>query len=316
MNRIVVALGGNALLRRSEAPTALNQLANITRAAAQLAPLASSDRQLVITHGNGPQVGMLALQTAASEGGPGSWPLDVLDAESEGMIGYQIELGLRNQLRAIGNRKSTATVLTMVEVSLSDPAFSKPTKFVGKGYSNSEASELSSSRSWTFKKDGDKLRRVVASPKPLKIVELEPITWLLERGAVVIAAGGGGIPTSRDSNGVLKGVEAVVDKDLASCLLAKELGADALVMLTDVDCVYLDYGKPDQRQIARVTPEELEKRVAQFPEGSMRPKVEAAIDFSRTGKRAFIGGLSDLEGLLAGQKGTEVSMERKGLEFR
>jgi len=305
---MVIALGGNALLRRSEAPTALNQFANIARAAAQLAPLVTETRQIVLTHGNGPQVGLLAVQS------DGSWPLDVLDAESEGMLGYQIELAMRNQMK--DKQRSIATVLTMVEVDLADPAFKEPAKFVGKGYSNSEASQLSTSKGWTFKKDGDKQRRVVASPRPLKIVELDPIRWLLEKGAVVIAAGGGGIPCSRSPTGELKGVEAVVDKDLASCLLAKQLDADALVMVTDVDGVYLHYRKPEQRLIARSSPEELKKYLNEFPEGSMRPKVEAACDFVQgTGGKAWIGGLDDVEGLLSGRTGTEVSMDHRGLEF-
>lgn len=300
--RIVVALGGNALLKRGEPMTAEVQRANVVVAARALAPVAR-EHQLVVSHGNGPQVGLLALQSAAYKQ-VAPYPLDVLGAQTEGMIGYMIEQELGNLLPF---ETPLATILSMVEVDEADPAFRNPTKFVGPIYDKAEADQLAAEKGWTFKQDGNKWRRVVPSPQPKRIFEQRPIQWLLDKGAIVICAGGGGIPTMYDStkDRYLVGVEAVIDKDRASALLASQLNADLFVMATDVKGVYLDWGKPTARMLDKVTPAELEQ--LNFAAGSMGPKVEAAVEFAqKTGKRAAIGALEDIEKIVLGQAGTNV----------
>jgi carbamate kinase len=307
--RILVALGGNALLRRGEEMTAENQRRNVRVAAEALAPL-GREHQLVISHGNGPQVGLLALQGAAYDE-VGAYPLDVLGAQTEGMIGYVIEQELGNILPF---EQPFATILSMVEVDPDDPAFRRPTKPIGPGYSEEEANRLAAENGWTMAPDGDKFRRVVASPLPRRIFQVRPVKWLLERGCIVICAGGGGIPTMYGPDGKLHGVEAVVDKDRASALLARELEVDFFVMATDADAVYLDWRQPEQRAIRRASPEAL--AAYSFAEGSMGPKVEAAIDFaSRTGKTAAIGTLPELVRIVAGAAGTHVTPEAQGIEL-
>lgn len=303
--RVVVALGGNALLKRGESMSAEVQRANI-RIAAQALALIAREHQLVISHGNGPQVGLLALQGAAYQPTE-AYPLDVLGAETEGMIGYMIEQELGNLLPF---EVPIATLLTMVEVDPDDPGFKNPTKFVGPVYDKPEADRIAGEKNWIFKQDGQLWRRVVASPRPLRIFEIRPLKWLLERGTVVICAGGGGIPTMYEpgADRKLVGVEAVVDKDLCTELLARELKADLFVMLTDADAVYVDWGKPTQRAIRRTSPSAL--AAVQFAAGSMGPKVEAACRFvTATGKPAAIGALTDLAKILAGEAGTMVHAE-------
>jgi carbamate kinase len=300
--RVVVALGGNALLKRGEPMTAEVQRANVRSAAPALAAVAR-EHGLVLSHGNGPQVGLLALQAAAYEQVE-PYPLDVLGAQTQGMIGYMIEQELGNILPF---EVPFATLLTMIEVDPADPAFADPTKFVGPVYEKDEADQLTAGKGWVFKQDGDKWRRVVPSPQPKRIFEIRPIRWLLDQNAVVICAGGGGVPTMYDPDAerFLVGVEAVIDKDLASELLAREVEADLYVMVTDVDGVYVDWGTPQQRKLDRVTPEEL--RSQDFASGSMGPKVEAAVRFvEHTGKRAAIGGLEGIEGIVDGSGGTQV----------
>jgi carbamate kinase len=300
--RVVVALGGNALLKRGEPLTAGLQRANVRSAAPALAAVARK-HQLVLSHGNGPQVGLLALQGAAYEE-VDAYPLDVLGAQTEGMIGYVLEQELGNLL---ASEVPFATILTMVEVDPADPAFGDPTKFVGPVYEKAEADALIAEKGWVFKQDGDRWRRVVPSPEPKRIFEIRPIRWLLEKDAVVICAGGGGIPTmyDPDADRTLVGVEAVIDKDLASELLAREVEADLFVMATDVDGVYADWGTPTQRRLEKVTPEEL--RGSEFAAGSMGPKVEAALRFvENTGKRSAIGSLEQIERIVEGESGTQV----------
>jgi carbamate kinase len=307
--RIVVALGGNALLKRGEPMTADAQRANVRVAAEALAPL-GAEHELVISHGNGPQVGLLALQGAAYEKVE-TYPLDVLGAETEGMIGYMIEQELGNLLPF---EKPFATLLTMIEVDAADPAFQNPTKFIGPVYEKAEAERLATEKDWAIKPDGDKWRRVVASPLPKRIFELRPIKWLLEKDSIVICAGGGGIPTVYDEDRKLHGIEAVIDKDLASELLARDLDADLFIMATDAEAVYVDFGKPSQKGIHRASPAAL--AAYDFPAGSMGPKVDAACQFAKaTGKTAAIGALADLPGIVAGTKGTLVSRDAPEITF-
>ena len=282
--------------------TAEAQRANCRIAANALAPVARN-HELVLTHGNGPQVGLLALQAQAYSGVE-PYPLDVLGAQTEGMIGYMLEQELGNVLPF---EVPIATILTMVEVDPTDPAFANPTKFVGPVYDRPEADRLAADKGWTFKQDGAKWRRVVPSPLPRRIFELRPIKWMIGNGTVVICAGGGGIPTAYAADGsrTLGGIEAVIDKDLASELLARELQADTFVMATDVDGVYVDYGTPNQRRLDRISAAELRQHT--FPAGSMGPKVEAALQFvESTGGRAAIGALQDIEGIVEGKLGTNI----------
>jgi carbamate kinase len=312
--RVVVALGGNALQRRGEAMTADNQRANVRVAAEQLAAVTRLGHNLVMCHGNGPQVGLLGLQNDAYarhvDGKVTPYPLDVLGAQTEGMIGYMIEQELGNVLPF---EVPLATILTQTEVDAADPAFQNPTKFVGPVYSKAEAEALAASHGWTVKADGDYYRRVVPSPKPKRIFELRPIKWMIEKGAVVIAAGGGGIPTMYQGD-KLVGVEAVIDKDLASALLAREVDADYFVIATDVKSVFVGWGTPEAKAIRHAHPDEMDK--LGFAAGSMGPKVEAACEFARlTGKRAVIGALEDIEKIVKGEAGTIISTEKTGIEW-
>jgi len=306
--RVVAALGGNALLRRGEPLTAENQRANARAACKALAPVAR-EHELVISHGNGPQVGLLALQGSAYTEVE-AYPLDVLDAQTEGMIGYIIQQELGNELPF---ERHLATLLTQVEVDPNDPAFANPTKPIGPLYDAEQAARLETEKGWRFKPDGDSLRRVVPSPAPKRIFEIEAIKGLLESGCVVICAGGGGIPTAYIDEPVpagrrLVGVEAVIDKDLASALLAIDLEVDVLAIVTDVDAVYADWGTPEQRAIRRASPESLAE--SDFAAGSMGPKVRAACEFAaRTGRIAAIGSISDAAALVRGEAGTVIAVE-------
>ncbi len=300
--RAVVALGGNALLRRGEPMTAEKQRENTGRAAAAIADLIDAGHQVVVTHGNGPQVGLLALQ-AVSYDPETVYPLDVLGAETEGMIGYLIEQELENVLAP---DTKVATLLTQIEVDGRDPAFKNPTKPVGPVYDKAEAERLADARGWTVKADGEKFRRVVPSPAPQRIPDVDIIELLIDNGVTVICAGGGGIPVVRRPDGSLIGVEAVIDKDAASALLAEEIGADALLLLTDVEAVYRNWGTADQAAISRATPAELAE--LDFAGGSMGPKVAAACGFAdRTGGLAGIGRLDDALAILEGKAGTTIS---------
>ena len=310
--RVVVALGGNALLRRGQPMTVDNQRANIRVACDRLAPIAEQ-HELIISHGNGPQIGLLALEEAAYQEVPES-PLDVLGAETQGMIGYLVEQELGNRLPF---DKPLASLLTMIEVDPDDPAFTDPSKPIGPLYDKSEADKLAAERGWTFKPDGDRMRRVVPSPVPRRIFERRPIKWLLEQGCVVICAGGGGIPTAYRPGRELVGVEAVIDKDRASALLACDIEADILILATDAQAVFVGFGTPQQRAIMTADPDVLlTKYEAEFAAGSMLPKVVAACDFARaTGKPAMIGALADIDAMLAGTAGTRVTAGATGVTF-
>lgn len=307
--RILIALGGNALLRRGEPMTAENQRANIRSAAAAIAAIVDGN-EIVITHGNGPQVGLLALQAAAYAEVP-PYPLDILGAESEGMIGYMLE----QELTALVSRnRPVATLLTQVEVDTDDPAFATPSKPIGPVYSSEKAAELKKEKDWVFAPDGHGMRRVVASPKPQSILELRPIETLLQAGCIVICAGGGGIPIHIDEQGHRSGIEAVIDKDFCSALLARKLKADRLVIATDVKAVFLDWNTPSQRAIAAASPAAL--RDLRMPAGSMGPKIQAASDFvDETGKLATIGSLDDLSAILHGQAGTRIAAGQDTIKF-
>jgi carbamate kinase len=297
--RLVVALGGNALLRRGEPMTAEIQRSHAGEAMAAVAVLAET-HDIVLTHGNGPQVGLLALQASAYPDVP-PYPLDVLGAESEGMIGYVLEQELQNRVPG----RPAVTILTQVVVDPEDPAFQHPTKPIGPVYTEEQARRLADERGWSIAPDGVHFRRVVASPQPLRIVELPAIRLLVDAGAIVVCTGGGGIPVTTNGGGTLRGVEAVIDKDLAGELLARSLDADFLLMLTDVPAVMRDWGTADQQRIARTTPGEL--RAMQFANGSMGPKVEAACRFvEATGMPAAIGALEDAPRIVAGEAGTLV----------
>jgi carbamate kinase len=309
--RIVVALGGNALQRRGEPMTVARQRGNVAEACRSLAPLAE-EHELVISHGNGPQVGLLALQAAAYDEAS-AYPFDVLGAQTEGMIGYLIEQELGNLLPV---EKPLATVLSMTEVDPDDPAFANPTKFVGPVYPGAEAHRLASERGWAVRRDGQMWRRVVPSPVPRRIFETRPVEWLIQRGCVVICAGGGGIPTMYlKGTRTLVGVEAVIDKDRASAVLAQGLRADLLVIATDVDAVYLDWGTPAQRAVVAAHPDDL--RELDLPAGSMGPKAEAAAAFvSATGNPCLIGALDHLQAMLTGTSGTRVAVDVTELRVR
>ncbi|MGD0146577.1 MAG: carbamate kinase [Nitrososphaerales archaeon] len=308
--KILVALGGNAILRNGGKRTAAEQRATIDSTSKKLARLIGEGHDIALTHGNGPQVGdiLLAYDSAKSVVSP--MPLDVCGAQSQGMIGYMLQQSLENQLRSAGIVKNVATVLTQTVVSATDKAFANPTKPIGQFYDEVESKELERKNGWSMIDDSNRgFRRVVPSPNPVSFLESETIKCLFDDGAVVIAAGGGGVPVVKDvRSGRYTGVEAVIDKDLAAALLARLLGVDLLMILADVDGVFLDYGKPEQKLVGRMSIREARKYLAedQFPAGSMGPKVEATVRFIESGgKRAVIGSLEKVEATLDGEAGTD-----------
>ncbi|MHC6221762.1 carbamate kinase [Arthrobacter sp. MMS24-S77] len=297
--RLVVALGGNALARRGEPMTADRLRANVKASCQALAGLAK-EHELVITHGNGPQVGLLALQNLAYQD-VAAYPLDILGAETQGMIGYVIQQELSN---ALAGEREVAAVVTTTVVDEHDPAFDRPTKLIGPQYSAQDAAEAASEYRWTIAKDGNAFRRVVPSPDPVSILQAPLVRLLLENGRLVVCVGGGGVPVKIDAKGRQTGMQAVVDKDLASAALAAELGADTLIMLTDGDYVSENWGTPEQRDILTASPEAISELA--FAEGSMKPKVDAAIRVAKAGGRVLIGPLDRLDDLLARKVGTEI----------
>ena len=298
---LVVALGGNALLKRGEPLEADIQRKNIDLAAKTIAQLTQQWR-VVLVHGNGPQVGLLALQNSAYDRVT-PYPLDILGAESQGMIGYMLQQSLKNQLP----QREISVLLTQVEVDADDPAFRNPTKYIGPVYDGDQANALQAEKGWIFKAAGKAFRRVVPSPQPKRIVESDAIRALIARDHLVICNGGGGVPVVEKADG-FHGIEAVIDKDLSAALLASQIHADALLILTDADAVYLDWGKPTQRPLAQVTPELLSEM--QFDAGSMGPKVTACAEFvSHCQGIAGIGSLADGPAILSGDKGTLIRPE-------
>ena len=299
--RIVVALGGNALLKRGERPDAANQIANVALAVEALAPLAR-EHELVVTHGNGPQIGVLAVESASDPRLSEPYPLDVLGAQTQGMIGYWLLQAFQNALPG----RQVASMLNQTLVLAHDPALDNPTKFVGEVYEEDEAVRLAEERGWTVRPDGNGWRRVVGSPKPQRVVETRMIRLLLRSGAVVVCAGGGGVPVVRNERGKLRGLEAVIDKDLSAAVLAEALEADVLMVLTDVPNVVRHYGTPEAEPISRITPGALRRET--FPAGSMGPKVDAVCRFVElTGDMAAIGRLQDAEAIMAGDAGTIIT---------
>ncbi|WP_076464137.1 carbamate kinase [Actinomyces mediterranea] len=299
--RIVVALGGNALLRRGDIPDASTQIAHVQRAAQDLARLAE-EHELIITHGNGPQVGVLALESAQDTRLTECYPFDTLGAETQGMIGYWLLQALQNALPG----RHVASLINQTLVLAGDPAFDRPTKFIGEVYSKEQAEALAQEKGWAIKADGEHYRRVIASPQPQRIIETRMLRVLVNAGAVVICAGGGGIPVIRNEQGKLQGIEAVIDKDLTASVLAESLDADALLILTDVDGVHEGFGTPEARAVRRATPASL--RGMNLPAGSMGPKVEAVCRFVElTGGTAAIGRLEDAVDIIAGTAGTVVT---------
>jgi carbamate kinase len=299
--RIVAALGGNALLRRGQPPDAAAQIANVTRAVEALAPLARQ-HELVVTHGNGPQIGVLAVESASDPRLSAPYPLDVLGAQTQGMIGYWLLQAFQNALPG----RQVASLVNQTLVLAHDPALDNPTKFVGEVYPEAEAHRLAGERGWTVRQDGSGWRRVVGSPQPQRVVETRQIRLLMASGALVVCAGGGGVPVIRDERGKLRGVEAVIDKDLTAAVLAEALEADVLLVLTDVPNVIRHYGTPEAEVISRITPGAL-RRVS-FPAGSMAPKVDAVCRFVElTGDMAAIGRLEDAEAIMAGEAGTIIT---------
>ncbi len=299
--RIVGALGGNALLERGEAPDCDIQEAHVLKAAQALAAL-GEDHDLVITHGNGPQVGVLALESTGDPALSRPYPFDVLGAQTQGMIGYWLVQALQNALPG----RQVACLVSRTLVSADDPAFARPAKFVGPVYGGPRAHRLAKAHGWQVRQDGAQWRRVVPSPEPAALIDLASVRLLADNGAIVICAGGGGVPVVRDGAGGLRGVEAVVDKDLAAALLAQALGADALLLLTDIEAVQDGFGTPHARPIRHATPGEL--RARSFPAGSMGPKIEAVCRFvEATGKMAAIGQLADAQALLDRKAGTIIA---------
>ncbi len=306
--RIVVALGGNALLKRNEPMTVGNQRRNVRKAAEALAPIAR-EHELIISHGNGPQVGLLALQ-ASLYSETEDIPLDILGAQTEGMIGYMIEQELGNILPF---EQPFASILTMVEVHGDDPAFKHPTKPIGPLFEEAEAKKLMNNKKWQMINEGNKWRRVVPSPVPHRIFQMRPIKWLLEKGTIVICTGGGGIPTVYNEEGILTGADVVIDKDYASALLAKELEADLYIMATDADAVYVNWGTTRAKALGHITYNDI--KGYDFAAGSIGPKIISACWFAeKTGKKAAIGALSDLEKMVSGEKGTIVSKGKNNVK--
>lgn len=298
---VVVAVGGNALARPGEPLDWATQSGNARRAAQALASVASGWR-MVLTHGNGPQVGVLALGAEATASSGGAVPLDVLDAETEGMIGYLLTQELANALPG----RDVVALVTRVVVDPSDSAFDHPSKPVGPVYDETTATDLALHHDWAIGREGTRWRRLVASPEPLTIVELSPIRLLMEAGVLVVCSGGGGVPVVPNGSGGLRGVEAVIDKDLASCVLAIALGAQRLVLLTDVDAVYDGWSTPAERAIRHSSVAAL--RAREFASGSMGPKVEAACRFvEQTDCVAVIGSLDDADAVVRGNAGTVIT---------
>ncbi len=307
--KVVIALGGNAILQPKQSPDYGTQLENVKKSCKIIAKLVQEGYQLVISHGNGPQVGNLLRQNEEAKNVVPQMPLDILSAETQGFMGYMIEQELLNELNKLGIDKKVVTMVTRVEVSREDERFKDPSKPVGAFYTAEEAKKLAEEKGWLLKEDANRgWRRVVPSPKPIRILEAETINELVSKDIIVIAGGGGGIPVAREEDGSYTGVEAVIDKDLSSCKLAEETQADIFMILTDVEHAYINYGKPEQMVLKEITVLEAEKYIkeGQFAKGSMGPKVEAAMEFAKTGGKSYICSLDKADKSLKGESGTII----------
>jgi len=307
--KIVVALGGNAILQPKQEPNYMTQLENVKKSCKVLAKLVEEGYELVISHGNGPQVGNLLRQNEEAKEVVPQMPLDVLTAETQGFIGYMIEQSLLNELRKLNIHRPVVTLLTKVEVSKEDERFKDPSKPIGAFYTEEEAKDLTKEKGWLLKEDSNRgWRRVVPSPKPIRVLEADTIKRLVGDGVIVIAGGGGGIPVALEEDGSYSGVEAVIDKDLSSCKIAQEIGADIFMILTDVDNAYINYGKENERALGKITIGELERYVeeGQFAKGSMGPKIEAALEFAKTGGKSHICSLLQADKSLKELSGTII----------
>ena len=311
MNRIVIALGGNALAEAGKPATAEAQLEVVEKTSEYIADIIEKGYNIVLAHGNGPQVGRIVIQNEYASSVTPAMPFDVCGAMSQGYIGYHMQQGLEKVLRARGNHKRVVTLVTQVVVDKDDPKFKNPSKPIGPFYNEAEAKKLAEEKGYTMKEDaGRGWRRVVASPMPVEIVELDAVKCLIDGGFIAITVGGGGIPVIKDENGNYIGTAAVIDKDLASEKLAEDIDADALVILTAVENVCINFGKPDQKSLSTMTVAEAREYIAegQFAPGSMLPKVEAAIKFaeSKPGRKAIITSLDKAVEALEGKAGTTV----------
>ena len=307
--KIVIALGGNAILQAKQEATYDNQVKNVQKSTENIAKIINKGYDVILTHGNGPQVGNILRQNELAQEFVPPFPLDVCNAESQGFIGYMLDQHLKNSLRALGIERSVICMLTQTEVSLKDPAFKDPTKPIGKFYTEVEAKRLAQEKGWVVKEDaGRGWRRVVPSPAPQSILESNPIKQLTDQGTIVIASGGGGIPVYKNERGLLEGIEAVIEKDSSACKLAIEANADMLMILTDVPNVFINYGTKNQQALTKISVAEAQQFVdeGQFSPGSMKPKVEAAIQFAKQGGRAIICSLEEADKALEGLTGTHI----------
>lgn len=312
MNKIVIALGGNALQEAGKPATAQAQLEVVERTSVYIADILEKGYQIVLAHGNGPQVGRLVIQNEYAEPVTPAMPFDVCGAMSQGMIGYHIQQGLSKVLRSRSNSTPVATVVTQVVVDAHDPKFQNPSKPIGPFYTEEEAAAIAAQKGYVMKEDaGRGWRRVVASPMPVEIVELDAVRCLVDNGFIVVTVGGGGIPVVRNAQGNLEGVAAVIDKDLASERLAEDLDVDALVILTAVEKVSINFKKPDQKDLDTLSVAEAKRYIAEghFAPGSMLPKIEAAVKFveSKPGRRAIITSLDKAALALEGKAGTIIA---------
>ncbi|WNS75867.1 carbamate kinase [Bacillus sp. DTU_2020_1000418_1_SI_GHA_SEK_038] len=308
--KVVIALGGNAILQPKQEATYENQLENVRRSSEIIARIVKNGHSVIITHGNGPQVGNILRQNEEAKEVVPPLPLDVCSAESQGFIGYMMDQTLKNELRKLDLNNSVVGILTQTEVSLDDPAFQNPDKPIGVFYTEEEAKQLAEEKNWSVMEDaGRGWRRVVPSPMPKSIQGSEIIKKLTDDQVIVIAAGGGGVPVVKNEDGTFTGVEAVIDKDRSGFRLAEEVKSDVFMILTDVQNVYVNYGKPDQKALTNITLEEAKQYVeqGQFSAGSMGPKMEAAIKFAEQGGRAIICSLDQADLAMEGKAGTQVS---------
>lgn len=308
----IVSIGGNTLIRKGEKGTIEEQFEHTEKCMAYIAKMASQGKRIVITHGNGPIVGNIVIRNEAAKDIIPPMPLYICNADSEGGIGFMLQQALYNQLEKLNTHRDVATIVTQVVVDKNDPAFSKPTKPIGPFYTKEEAERIKQQKGWTIHEDSNRgYRRVVPSPKPLKVIEADIIKRLAMDGVIVIAAGGGGVPVVETNESKLQGIDAVIDKDLTTAVLANAIGAETFIDLTQTDSVYINYGKQNQKPLNRPPLSEVKKYLTrgEFPPGSMGPKIEAAIEFLETGGKEVIITTPELvEAAMKGKAGTRITL--------